>query len=109
MIRRARGCRRGRGQPCLARTTNYTSRVTPEENTLAPFAYKGYTIRPRTFQLRGSDRWTLDLLIDRKGQLRAFGGPTTYATEAGASTACTEFGCRIIDGVVKDCSVADLR
>ncbi|HEX7023850.1 MAG TPA: hypothetical protein VF187_03445 [Gemmatimonadales bacterium] len=73
------------------------------------FAYKGYTISPRTFQLRGSTRWTLDLLIGRNGQLRAFGGPATYATEAGADTACTDLGCRIIDGAVRDCSVADLR
>ena len=51
----------------------------------------------------------MDLLIGRKGQLRAFGGPATYATEAGASTACTELGCRIIDGAVKDCTVADLQ
>jgi hypothetical protein len=72
-------------------------------------AYKGYTISPRTFQLRGSARWTLDLLIGRNGQLRAFGGTATYATEAGADTACTDFGCRIIDGAVRDCSVADLR
>lgn len=79
------------------------------EDPLSSFVYKGYTIRPRTFQLRGSARWTLDLLIGRNGQLRAFGGDTTYATEAGADTACTEFGCRIIDGVVKDCTVADLH
>ena len=73
------------------------------------FAYKGYTISPRTFQLRGSDRWTLDLLIGRKGQLRAFGGATTYATEAGADSACADLGCRIIDGAVRDCSVTDFR
>ena len=88
---------------------DYTSRVALEENPLRPFAYKGFTIRPRTFQVRGTARWTLDLLIGRNGRLRAFGGPTTYATEAGADLACTEFGCRIIDGVVKDCSVTDLH
>ena len=70
--------------------------------------YKGYTISPRTFQLRGSSRWTLDLVIGRKGQLRAFGGPSTYATEAGADSACEDFGCRSIDGAVEDCSVEDL-
>ena len=73
------------------------------------FAYKGYTIRPRTFQLRGSARWTLDLLIGRNGQLRAFSGPATYLTEAGAETACAKFGCQIIDGAVRDCSVTDLN
>jgi hypothetical protein len=73
------------------------------------FTYKGYTISPRTFQLRGSARWTLDLLIGRNGQLRAFTGPATYATRAGAETGCADFGCHIIDGAVRDCSVADLR
>lgn len=80
----------------------------PPGAPLQPYIYKGYSISPRTFQLRGSDRWTLDLLIGRNGQLRAFGGATTYATEAGANTACTEFGCRIIDGSVEECTVADL-
>jgi hypothetical protein len=59
--------------------------------------------------LRGSARWTLDLLIGKNGQLRAFGGATTYATEAGADSGCTDLGRRIIDGAVRDCSVADLR
>jgi len=71
--------------------------------------YKGYTIRPRTFQLRGSARWTLDLLIGRNGQLRAFTGPATYATRAGAETACADLGRHIIDGSVRDSSIADLR
>ena len=73
------------------------------------YLYKGYTIKPRTFQLRGTARWTLDLLISRNGRLRAFSLPATFATEAGAETACNDFGCHIIDGTVKDCTVADLR
>jgi hypothetical protein len=76
---------------------------------LRSFAYKGFTISPRTFQLRGSTRWTLDFLIGRNGQLRAFSGDDTYPTEAGADTACNDLGCRIIDGTVRDCTVADLR
>ena len=80
----------------------------PLERPMPSFAYKGYTISPRTFQLRGSARWTLDLLIGRNGQLRAFSGPTTYTTQAGAEAACADFGCGIIDGAVHDCSVAGL-
>jgi hypothetical protein len=79
------------------------------ERLMPSFLYKGYTIRPRTFQLRGSDRWTLDLLIGRNGQLRAFTDAATYATRTGAETACADFGRHIIDGDVKDSSVADLR
>lgn len=76
--------------------------------TLRAFAYKGYIIRPRTFQIRGSARWTLDLLIDHQGQLRAFSAPTTYPTEARAETACLDYGRHIIDGDVQGCTVTDL-
>jgi hypothetical protein len=75
---------------------------------LPPFPYKGFAITARTFQLRGSARWTLDLLIGRNGRLRSFGGSTTYQTEAGAVAACTDLGRRIIDGTVQNCTVADL-
>jgi hypothetical protein len=70
--------------------------------------YKGFTITARTFQIHGSGRWTLDLLIGRHGDLRAFSGPRTYPTEESANTGCSEFGRRIIDGRVSNCSVDDL-
>jgi len=72
------------------------------------FSYKGFAITARTFQIRGSGRWTLDLLIGRRSGLRTFSGPVTYSTEEAAITGCCELGRRIIDGQVKDCSVADL-
>ena len=75
---------------------------------LTPISYKGFAITARTFQIRGSGRWTLDLLIGRHGDLRAFSGPGTYPTEESAITGCCEFGRRIIDGRVRDCSVDDL-
>jgi hypothetical protein len=75
---------------------------------LNPVSYKGFAITARTFQIRGSGRWTLDLLIGRHGDLRAFSGPGTYPTEESAITGCCEFGRRIIDGRVRDCSVDDL-
>jgi len=49
-----------------------------------PISYKGFAITPRTFQIRGSGRWTLDLLITRRRSSRAFSGPDTYATESAA-------------------------
>ena len=73
-----------------------------------PVSYKGFAITARTFQIRGSGRWTLDLLIARRGGLRAFSAPLTYSTEMGAITGCCERGRRIIDGQVQDCSVDDL-
>lgn len=73
-----------------------------------PVSYKGFAITARTFQIRGSGRWTLDLLIGRRRGLRAFSAPITYSTEMGAIAGCCERGRRIIDGQVQDCSVDDL-
>lgn len=73
-----------------------------------PVSYKGFAITARTFQIRGSGRWTLDLLIGRRRGLRAFSAPITYSTELGAIAGCCERGRRIIDGQVEDCSVDDL-
>jgi hypothetical protein len=75
---------------------------------MIPCSYKGFAITARTFQIRGSGRWTLDLVIGRRTGLRAFSGSITYSTEAAAITGCCEFAKRIIDGRVQDCSVADL-
>ena len=75
---------------------------------LNPVLYKGFPITARTFQIRGSGRWTLDLLIGRHGDLRAFSGSRTYPTEVSAITGCWEFGQRIIDGRVRNFSIDDL-
>jgi hypothetical protein len=72
-------------------------------------AYGTFTITPRTFQIRGSGRWTLDLLIAHRTQLRAFSGPETFPTEDDAVQGCFAFGRRIIDGSEPDLSVADLQ
>lgn len=71
-------------------------------------AYKGFAITPRTFQIRGSGRWTLEILIGRGGDYRAFNGPGTYPTEELAVRGCCDFGRRIIDGLERDCAVEDL-
>jgi hypothetical protein len=47
-------------------------------------------------------------LIGRRGRLRAFSSPSTYTSEAAAIAGCHQLGQRIIDGRVRDCSVADL-
>jgi hypothetical protein len=70
--------------------------------------YKGFTITPRTFQVRGSGRWTLDLLIGQRDLLRAFSGPTTYGTEADADAGCLAFARHIIDGSRPGCPLAHL-
>jgi hypothetical protein len=75
---------------------------------MTTLAYKGFAITARTWQIRGTGRWTLDLLISRREALRSFSRPVTYATEDAAVAGCCELGRRIIDGTERDCSVADL-
>lgn len=76
---------------------------------LKSLTYRDFTITPRCFQIRGSARWTLDLLIARRSKIRAFSGPTTFPTEQAAIRGCLAFGRRIIEGRVRNCSVDDLR
>lgn len=93
----------------FARTT--TDRRVPSIAGALPLSsvsYKGFAITPRTFQIRGSGRWTLDLLIGRRKTVRSFSGPTTFATEEAAIRGCRAFGQRIIDGRVPNYSVEDL-
>lgn len=71
-------------------------------------SYKGFAITPRTFQIRGSGRWTLDLLIGRHRSLRSFSGPDTYSSQEAAIMGCCELGRRIIDGKIRHYSVDDL-
>lgn len=61
--------------------------------------YRGWTITPRTFQIRGSCQWTLDLLIAYGTRQRAFSGSKTFRTEQAAVRGCHAFGRRIIDGL----------
>jgi hypothetical protein len=70
--------------------------------------YKGFTITARTYQIRGSGRWTLDLLIGQHHRLRAFANASTYPTEAAAVAACHRFARQIIDSSRSGCLLADL-
>jgi len=75
---------------------------------MRPAHYKGFTITPRTFQVRGSGRWTLDLLIGQRELLRAFSGTSTYGTEAAAEAGCLAFAQHLIDGNRAGCPLAGL-
>jgi hypothetical protein len=70
--------------------------------------YKGFTITARTYQIRGSGRWTLDLLIGHHELLRAFTGPHTYGSEAAAVAGCVAFAHALIDRNPPGCPLADL-
>jgi len=75
---------------------------------MRPEQYKGFTITPRTFQIRGTGRWTLDLLIGQRELLRAFSTPSTYRTEAEAEAGCLAFAHRVIDANGRGCPLLDL-
>jgi hypothetical protein len=70
--------------------------------------YKGFTLTARTFQVRGTGRWTMDVLIGRQGAVRSFAGEATFQTEQDATIACWMMGCRIIDRSPRDSRVVDL-
>jgi hypothetical protein len=71
-------------------------------------SYGDFTITPRTFQIRGTGQWTLDLVIAHRAKVRAFSGQKTFPTQEAAIRGCHAFGRRIIEGRVPYCSVADL-
>ena len=75
---------------------------------MSALCYKGFTIIPRTYEIRGSGRWTHDLLIGRREVLRAFTRPDTYSTEAAAIVACVAFARRLIDQRGLSDSVSEL-
>jgi len=75
---------------------------------MPPRLYKGYIITPRSFQVCGSDRWTIDIVIGRRGSLRAFSRAETCESEGAANAAGWSLGCAIIDRSSLDCPVHEL-
>lgn len=73
-----------------------------------PRWYKGFLLTARTFQVRGSGKWTLDVTIGRRGSLRAFSSAETFPSERDATVACWRMACRIIDSNPPDTRVSDL-
>ena len=71
--------------------------------------YKGFRITPRSYQLRESGRWTVDLEIRRQGRQLPFSLTEHCATEEEANARCSALGRRIIDGGLPGWSVDRLR
>lgn len=74
-----------------------------------PRSYKGFILTPRTFQVRGTGQWTLDVTIGRYGSRRAFSGSETFPSERDATNACWQMACEIIDASPRDCRVSELK
>lgn len=74
--------------------------------------YKGYEIEAVPHQLADSGEWTIEIAIVRdrgnERKYRKFSSSNTYKTREEAIRHSFDFGKQIIDGKVKDYSVADL-
>lgn len=74
--------------------------------------YKGYVIEATPYQLSDSMVWTINIYIrfDMEEQItfRNFSAANTFKTKDEAIQHCIDFGRRIIDGEIPNCSVSDL-
>ena len=74
--------------------------------------YKGYEIEAKPDRLVVSQRWKIRISILRyKGNQvteKPFEAGHTFGTEEEAKKYCLDFGMKIIDGQINDCSVDDL-
>lgn len=71
--------------------------------------YRGFSIATRTFEVRGSGRWAIGVVIRRWGSLRAFDSPATAASEDGADAMSEAFARLLIDQHPHATSLADLQ
>ena len=73
--------------------------------------YKNYEVHAASLLLP-SGEWSLEVHItaqrDEEIQTKPFTGSDTFFSEVEAIRHCLDFGKRIIDGEVEDCSVEDL-
>lgn len=74
--------------------------------------YKGYVIEATPYQLSDSMEWTINIYIRRDtGEqitFRNFSATNTFKTKDEAIQHCIDFGRRIIDGEISNCTVSDL-
>lgn len=75
-------------------------------------SYKGYQIHAAPCQLADSGQWTIDIHIsvERGGETkwRKFSAGNTFVTKDEATRHCFNYGKRIIEGEVPECTVSDL-
>jgi len=76
-------------------------------------SYKDFEINAAPYQLTESGEWTLNVYITlhKTGETveRNFSAADHFKTREEAVTHCHNFGRLVIDGKVKDCSVADMK
>ena len=74
--------------------------------------YRGYEIQAFPYQIPQSKKWVLNIYIfryeDFNMKSRNFSSNHQFNTRAEAVKHCFEFGMRIIDGEIENCSVVDM-
>lgn len=79
---------------------------------MSTVTYKGYIIEAAPYQLSNSMEWTIGIYIRRdtgdKITSRNFSAANTFKTKEEAIQHCIDFGKRVIDGEIENCTVSDL-
>ena len=70
--------------------------------------HRGFELIARPLHLADSGKWTTLVNIRRQQNVRQVGASNTFDTELEAIVYCFEFGRKVIDGEIPDCSVEDL-
>lgn len=75
-------------------------------------SYKDYQIHAAPYELADTSEWTIDIQIsverDSETIFRKFSAGNTFESKDGAIQHCFNFGKKIIDGEVPECTVSDL-
>ena len=73
------------------------------------YYYKGYEVHVHSRSLRHTGKWNTAIVIERevvgKRISKKFVASNQWDDEEAATIGCTQFGRRVIDGKVKDCTV----
>lgn len=100
----------GKKQPQSSRSNvSLKSEEVPRMNTVP---YKGYVIEAVPYQLSESREWTINIYIRRDTgdqiSFKNFSAANTFETKEEAIQHCINFGYRIIDGEIENCTASDL-
>lgn len=96
---------------CLLKNTASTL-ISEKESSMSEAFYKGYVIEATPHQLSESKRWTINIYIRHDTgdhiNFSNYYAANTFETKEEAIKDCIDFGRRIIDGEIENCSVSDL-
>lgn len=86
--------------------------VSEKEMSMSSVPYKRYVIDAAPYKLAESKRWSINIYIrrDSGGSINTqnFSAANNFETKEEAIQHCIDFGRRIIDGEIENCSVSDL-